>query len=133
MAPSDPSLLRALQHQLSAHSDAPALWLGLSGGLDSMLLLDLLAELTSTSTCPPLRAIHVHHGLHPLADQWAALCVRACARYGVPLQVERVVLARQASIEEAARDALAMPSMSVCSGQAICCCWLSMPMINWRP
>ncbi|MFZ2288233.1 MAG: tRNA lysidine(34) synthetase TilS [Halopseudomonas yangmingensis] len=105
MAPSDPSLLRALQHQLSAHSDAPALWLGLSGGLDSMLLLDLLAELTSTSTCPPLRAIHVHHGLHPLADQWAALCVRACARYGVPLQVERVVLARQASIEEAARDA----------------------------
>src|SRR5512141_820467 len=51
----------------------------LSGGRDSMVLLDALAAL-ATESGPALSAIHVHHGLSPNADAWAAFCERECAR-----------------------------------------------------
>lgn len=37
-----------------------------------------------------LRAIHVHHGLHPQADHWARFCEEACGRLAVPCNVIRV-------------------------------------------
>ena len=79
---------------------------GFSGGLDSTVLLHLLA------TDPDLRrrglrAIHVHHGLHRDADAWAAHCERECAALGVELQVARVEVDRSSGlgIEGAARVA----------------------------
>ena len=61
--------------------------LGLSGGRDSMALLDLLARLASTRGTGIRRviAIHVHHGLSRNADAWLAHCEAECARMGVPL------------------------------------------------
>lgn len=84
---------------------APAWWLGLSGGLDSMVLLELLVQTRQSSDIPPLHAIHIHHGLHPEADAWAAHCQRACDARGVPLTVVRVQVGAGASIEQVARDA----------------------------
>ncbi|MEB3733466.1 tRNA lysidine(34) synthetase TilS [Halopseudomonas pachastrellae] len=84
---------------------APAWWLGLSGGLDSMVLLELMSQARQLSDIPPLHAIHVHHGLHPEADAWAAHCQRACDVRGVPLTVVRVQVVQGGSVEEAARDA----------------------------
>ncbi|WP_035518082.1 ATP-binding protein, partial [Pseudohaliea rubra] len=67
--------------------------LGFSGGLDSTaLLLALAAWRAETPTAPPLAALHVHHGLHPEADRWAAHCDSLCRRLGVPLQTVRVAV-----------------------------------------
>ncbi|KAB8318530.1 tRNA lysidine(34) synthetase TilS [Tolypothrix campylonemoides VB511288] len=72
-----------------------------SGGLDSTVLLHLLRDR------PGVRALHVHHGLHPDADAWAAYCEATCAGWGVPLTVLRVRVARDAGdgLEGAARRA----------------------------
>ena len=97
--------LQGLQQQLGPCMNAPAWILGLSGGLDSMVLLDALVQLRGQQATPPLSAIHVHHGLSTQADAWATFCERECAQRGVPLQVVRVQLQPGASIEGAARDA----------------------------
>jgi tRNA(Ile)-lysidine synthase len=80
--------------------------LGLSGGLDSMVLLHLL-HAAAPRYGYVLGAVHVHHGLSPNADAWARHCRRACRALGVPLSVRRVrVPARsRAGLEAAARDA----------------------------
>ena len=96
---------QGLREQLSSCLGAPAWWLGLSGGLDSMVLLELLAQARQSSDIPPLYAVHIHHGLHPEADAWAMHCQRACDARGVPLTVVRVRVGQSPSIEQAARDA----------------------------
>jgi tRNA(Ile)-lysidine synthase len=80
------------------------LWVGLSGGLDSMVLLHALScEPTLVSK---LRAVHVHHGLSPEADAWQAHCEQVCAALAIPITVKHVRLDNQQSnLEEAARDA----------------------------
>ncbi len=82
------------------------LLIGYSGGLDSSVLLALLAQLSARLHFP-LHAVHVHHGLSPNADAWAEFCRRSCARLGVPLAVERVDVApwRALGLEAAARAA----------------------------
>ncbi|MEJ5174718.1 tRNA lysidine(34) synthetase TilS, partial [Erwinia sp. MYb416] len=53
-----------------------------------------------------LRAVHIHHGLNPLAESWVTHCQQQCARWQVPLEVVYVrVDARQGGIEAAARTA----------------------------
>ncbi|MEX6501130.1 tRNA lysidine(34) synthetase TilS [Pseudomonas zhanjiangensis] len=90
---------------LAPWRDAPAWLIALSGGLDSTVLLHMLAGLARRQPLPPLRAIHVHHGLQSIADGWPAHCQRLCAALGVPLQVERVDVSPGASLEQAARQA----------------------------
>jgi len=94
-----------LLRQLLPCMDAPAWCLGLSGGMDSMVLLESLAELGRDHALPPLRAIHVHHGLHPEADDWAEQCLRETAVRNIPLVIERVQIPSGASIEAQARKA----------------------------
>jgi tRNA(Ile)-lysidine synthase len=73
---------------------------GLSGGVDSVVLLHKLRDV------PGVSAIHVHHGLSPNADAWAAFCRRLCKRLGVPLTVRKVkVVKRGEGLEAAARAA----------------------------
>jgi tRNA(Ile)-lysidine synthase len=82
--------------------------IGFSGGRDSTALLDLCQRLRQARV-PEFRnvlAVHVHHGLHPQADQWAAHCARTCAALGVPFESRRVEVKRRGrGIEAAARDA----------------------------
>lgn len=54
-----------------------------------------------------LRAIHVHHGLHPNADKWSTHCSKLASTLGVALDVikVRVPRLRGGSLEAAARDA----------------------------
>ena len=76
---------------------------GLSGGLDSSVLLHLMRARFGTK----VEAVHVHHGLHRDADAWAMHCAAFCALLGVPLHVLRVDVARDGGrgLEHAARDA----------------------------
>ncbi len=81
------------------------LCVGLSGGIDSTVLLHLLHRLQPELGFV-LSAVHVHHGLSPQADAWVAFCQALCARLGVPLQVERVqVVVQRQGVEAAARQA----------------------------
>lgn len=75
----------------------------LSGGLDSVVLLHLLNRLRQ-STEMQLSAVHVHHGLSPLADDWADFCRTLCRRWDIPLRIERVQVALNGQgLEAAAR------------------------------
>jgi tRNA(Ile)-lysidine synthase len=76
-----------------------------SGGLDSTVLLHLLASLAKSESLPPLSAVHIHHGLQAVADAWPQHCQSVCDALGVPLLVERVKVQSGASLERAARDA----------------------------
>ncbi len=79
--------------------------LALSGGLDSSVLLHLLAG--AKLTIPyELHAMHVHHGLSQSADAWADFCTEQCKLLNVPIEVVRVQLDRNSKqgIEAAARQ-----------------------------
>jgi tRNA(Ile)-lysidine synthase len=92
---------------LRAHVAAGArVVVGLSGGVDSVLLLDALADVAEAAGIR-LEALHVHHGLLPDADRWAAFCAALGARRNVPVRVERVRvdLGAGLGIEAAARAA----------------------------
>ena len=77
---------------------------GLSGGLDSSVLL---AALAASPLPAPLRAIHVDHGLHPDAARWSSHSVDFAARLGVACEVVKVQARPQPgeSPEAAARAA----------------------------
>jgi tRNA(Ile)-lysidine synthase len=77
-----------------------------SGGLDSTVLLHRLAT-DPAIRARGLRAVHVHHGLQPEADAWAAHCAEVCATLDVALDVHRVTVPRDSGLgpEAAAREA----------------------------
>ncbi len=80
--------------------------LGLSGGLDSVCLLQILAELAGSMRFS-LRAVHINHGLSPNAGDWAEFCRQLCLRLGIPLAVDAVDVSpyRHLGPEAAAREA----------------------------
>ena len=82
-----------------------SLLVGLSGGIDSVVLLHLLARLSPQFSWH-ISALHVHHGISPYADKWAVFCAELCAKYSIPLQVDRVDISplRDMGIEAAARQ-----------------------------
>jgi tRNA(Ile)-lysidine synthase len=80
----------------------------LSGGRDSMALLDLAARLVRSrgSGLRRLVAVHVHHGLSANADAWLAHCEAECAARNVPFIARRVIVKRRGrGLEAAAREA----------------------------
>ena len=91
--------------RLGPWRNAPGWVVALSGGLDSSVLLHALAAMARTHALPPLRAIHIHHGLQAVADSWPAHCRQLCERLSVPFEVVQVRVAPGPSLEQAARDA----------------------------
>ncbi len=77
---------------------------GLSGGVDSAVLLELLRRLSGKHRFQ-LAALHVNHQINPAAGRWAAFCRAFCRRQGIPLTVVRVTVPRGDSLEAAARHA----------------------------
>lgn len=96
------SLLPETAIQAITAPDIDCLIVGLSGGLDSTALLHSLAQLTDR---PPLKAIHINHGLQAETDVWQAHCEIICAGLGVALMCRRVEVAVSGSLETNARVA----------------------------
>ncbi len=103
--PSDlPERLRAA---LGRHvAPGARLTLALSGGVDSIAALDLLAALAPAYPYA-LDCLHVNHGISPNAAAWARFARAAARRYGLACAVKRVDLApyRARGLEGAARAA----------------------------
>jgi tRNA(Ile)-lysidine synthase len=86
---------------LALPRDGAPLLAAFSGGLDSTVLLHLLASQPALRA-GGLRAIHVDHGLHPDSARWADHCRTACAKLGVALDVARVEVVHGGEGPEAA-------------------------------
>lgn len=95
-----PQLLAAVRN-LPEHS---RLVIALSGGLDSVVLLNLAVAIHGHGS---VEAVHVNHRLQACAGEMEALCRRACDRLRVQLMVHRLEWdsgAPRSGIEEQARE-----------------------------
>jgi tRNA(Ile)-lysidine synthase len=79
---------------------------GLSGGIDSVVLLDVL-QTNAARLGLALSAVHVNHGLSPHAAQWQRFCEELCRARGVGLACVAVQVPRRTGLglEAAARAA----------------------------
>lgn len=76
---------------------------GYSGGLDSTVLLHLLAA--KPTLRKKLSAIHIHHGISPNAAAWATHCREACDGLNIPFLEQCIEFDRTSNVEENARTA----------------------------
>ncbi|MDB5888061.1 MAG: tRNA(Ile)-lysidine synthase [Rhodocyclales bacterium] len=101
----DVSLAKRLESLLGPDLSALHLCVAFSGGLDSTVLLHLLAQLAPRFGFR-LSAAHVHHGLSPNADAWTTHCERFALSLGISFEARRVTVVRSGDgLEAAARDA----------------------------
>lgn len=91
--------------QLDAYHSANNIIVGYSGGVDSHVLLHLLASIPELK--PKIIAVYVHHGLQICADDWAVHCRKIANDLGVNFKQLSVnaQAVRGESPEEAARNA----------------------------
>ena len=77
--------------------------IALSGGMDSVVLLDILQELRAAQELS-LSAVHVNHQLSAHAAAWESFCRSLCERRAIALTVRRVQITPDGSgVEAAAR------------------------------
>ncbi len=76
----------------------------LSGGLDSVVLLDTVCK--SQQAPVQIWAFHIHHGLQQSADQWLLFCEKLAKKYRIPFDFRLLHLKskkNQGNIEARAR------------------------------
>jgi tRNA(Ile)-lysidine synthase len=80
---------------------------GLSGGIDSVVLLYALHQITTSNNLLQLSAIHINHGISINANYWANFCQEICLNLNIPLAIKTCVLAKPGgeSLENVARKA----------------------------
>jgi tRNA(Ile)-lysidine synthase len=93
-------------------SAPPQLAIALSGGLDSVVLLDSICRLhqahTTKSDSPRIFAFHIHHGLQKAADEWLLFCEALAKKYKIGFDFRLLHIDTQSNsgnIEARARSA----------------------------
>lgn len=86
MASIKTALMKCLASKISQppYSDAQSFLLSVSGGMDSMVLLDVFRTMDHVHGVP-LRVVHFHHGTGSFADQAQALVESYCNKYKIPV------------------------------------------------
>jgi tRNA(Ile)-lysidine synthase len=79
-----------IQLLLAAYPQIQCLVVGYSGGVDSRVLLHLLATHRAELDQRTLAAVYVDHGLHPESGQWGLHCEQVCRELGVNFSKLRV-------------------------------------------
>lgn len=101
------SLLDYLEESLLTHvKPNDHLIIALSGGIDSVVLLDALVRYSEPMKFT-LSAVHVNHGISENAADWSEFCSHLCRAKNIPISVTqlKVMRAPGQSLEAAARDA----------------------------
>ncbi|MEO8165795.1 MAG: tRNA lysidine(34) synthetase TilS, partial [Betaproteobacteria bacterium] len=100
----DEELATIVNDTLDAHAvRGKRVAIGLSGGMDSVVLLDLLDE-RRVARDLSLSAVHVNHQISPHAGEWELFCRALCEQRGIGITVQHVdVVADGSGIEAAAR------------------------------
>ena len=98
-------IYQSFQDNLKQNNANLEILLGLSGGLDSCVLLHLLANM-QTQLDFKLKAIHVHHGLSSSADDWLNFCKQKCKLLDIEFDAVKVKINEKGSlgIEGEARE-----------------------------
>ena len=112
MSERTPAVSTALLPELSPHYMLQALALradshvvlALSGGLDSVVLLDLLAKARKMQPFA-LQAVYINHGISAYAGQWGDFCAQQCQARDVLFTVRSVELHGRDNLELKARTA----------------------------
>ena len=81
----DSDHLRDTLQRFSQADSINTWWLAYSGGVDSQVLLNLLAPLKIN-----LQAVYVDHGLQAESSQWAKHCEHSCRQLAIPFQSIKV-------------------------------------------
>ncbi|MFK7891458.1 MAG: tRNA lysidine(34) synthetase TilS [Granulosicoccus sp.] len=79
--------VEAVSQYVAKHLKAPGFCVAYSGGVDSHVLLVLMADLARRDRSLTLRAVHVNHGLQSQSAAWAKHARAVCEGLGVPLEV----------------------------------------------
>ncbi len=104
--PKSNSLLCEAKHVLQAHIKPDShLAIALSGGIDSVVLLNILASLSKQMSFS-LSAIHINHGISSNASFWHQFCSELCHLYDIPITVKQLNIYKEqgASLEALARN-----------------------------
>lgn len=101
------SLFSSFEHELDSYTLTPRqIVLAFSGGIDSRVMLDLLATYRDIHPQHSYLVIHIHHGLSPYAQEWLIKCQSWAKEADLPFLGLRVCLdLKGQSIEKVAREA----------------------------
>jgi len=99
-------LLAKIDAALNEQARSRHFLLGLSGGLDSVVLLHAMTRLRERSGGSlQLRALHINHQLQEQSATWAEGCANLCESLAVEFSSVEVTINASAGIENAARQA----------------------------
>lgn len=96
-------IVEMVKESLKKYTELTGDWvIAYSGGVDSRVMLDILAGLKPSEK--KLILIHVNHGLNPLASQWEAQAREVAKQYNAEIKVAHLNMNDTSGVEEKARD-----------------------------
>ena len=112
------------------HKAVKRVAVALSGGLDSVVLLDTVCKATQTlqssatglEAAPEIWAFHIHHGLQKAADDWFLFCEKLASKYQVHFDFRLLHLGKdlkQGNLEARARSARYKALAELCAEHGI--------------